>query len=408
MKNNKRKTPYRWFILILGSLTNAVVVAIPAMSLSVFLPVISKELDLTLLQSGLVWGISSLPLIISSTLSGILDDRFGTKRILMVACLFTGTSITLRGFANQFQSLLAVVFLSGFFAPMVSISNIKNTSIWFSDRERGLANGVLTLGMALGFFFGSMFSSTLVSPIMGGWRNAYIFYGLISTAFVIPWALSRSTPEGTELNYEKLSKEIIAERFLSITKKKKIWLIGLSIMLVSGGVQGFIGYLPLYLRGIGWEEVSSDGALASFHLASMLGVIPLTIISDKLSIRKPLIMVGSLMSAFGIGSLFLLKNKLIWGAVILAGLTRDTVMAILFTMIAETEGLKRQQTGIAIGFVMIFLGLGNLVSPPLGNKFAEIANNVPFIFWSILCLLGFITISWIRERHASTMSPDNN
>ena len=60
------------------------------------------------------------------------------------------------------------------------------------------------------------------------------------------------------------------------------------------------------------------------------------------------------------------------------------------TSIMETEGVGAGYAGTAIGMVMIFGGIGNLVAPPLGNSLAGIDPAFPFIFWAALTVVGLI------------------
>jgi hypothetical protein len=66
MTNNSSNSKTKWLVLILGALTNAMVLAVPGMGLSVLFPEISADLKLNLVEAGVIWGVGSLSLIISS------------------------------------------------------------------------------------------------------------------------------------------------------------------------------------------------------------------------------------------------------------------------------------------------------------------------------------------------------
>jgi MFS family permease len=168
-----------------------------------------------------------------------------------------------------------------------------------------------------------------------------------------------------------------------------------------------LGYLPLYLRGLGWPEASADGALATFHTVSMLCTLPIALGSDRLGSRRRVLLATALMTALGSGLLSVANGLWVWLAMILAGLVRDGFMAIFLTMIVESDGVGPAYAGTATGFVMIFLGLGNVFAPPLGNSLAGVAPSAPFVFWMALTLLGVVGIVLTREpalspRAAST------
>jgi sugar phosphate permease len=110
---------------------------------------------------------------------------------LLVGCLLAGLFGILRGISNGFVALAAGMFLIGMVTPLVPLNTLKVCGQWFSRRQWGLASGVLSMGMALGFLLGSLFSATVLSPWLGGWRNVLYFYSGIALLLSIPWAFTR-------------------------------------------------------------------------------------------------------------------------------------------------------------------------------------------------------------------------
>ena len=386
---------YKWYIMILGALTNMVVVATPSIGLSVLLPQISKELGLDILQAGLVWGISALPMLFASLMGGTLVDRVGPKRILIVSCLLMSLAGAARGLSPNFGWLMATVFLNGSLGPLVTLSNFKNAVLWFKPQERGIANGIATIGMASGFFIGSLVSATYLSPLVNGWRNVFFLYGAIGVLFIIPWALTHQLPKSMESAETDLSPRDFRTSLLHLAKIKNIWLLGLAVMGVSGGLQGMLGYMPLYLQNIGWSVASTGRVLAAFHIASMTCVLPFTILSDKLDSRSKLLVAAALLTALGMGALVFVEQLAVWLIMILVGSTRDGFMAVFFTRVSEERGVNKAEVGMAIGFVMFFIGLGSLIAPPIGNSLENQGLvSFPLVFWSILALFGGVCLTW--------------
>ncbi|GAI98627.1 unnamed protein product, partial [marine sediment metagenome] len=183
---------YRWYILTLGALTHTFAVAMPMMSLPVLFKEISVDLDLNLVQIGTVWGMASLAGMFVVLIGGLLGDRFGVKRTLMTLCFLAGLAGALRGLSGSFISLATTMFLFGILNASIPINVHKVASIWFPGRHLGLANGILSLGMGLGLTAGAMISATILSPLLGGWRNVLLLYGAISIGISILWLLTRS------------------------------------------------------------------------------------------------------------------------------------------------------------------------------------------------------------------------
>jgi MFS family permease len=178
---------------------------------------------------------------------------------------------------------------------------------------------------------------------------------------------------------------------------KNIWLLGFTLFGVSGCIQGVLGYLPTYLRDLGWEAIRADGALSAFHTISMVFVLPIALWSDRLGSRKRLLMIAIVMVVLGTGLLSFASGGWVWLAVLLAGFVRDAFMAIFITMVIETEGIGTLYAGTATGLTMAISGVGNMIAPPLGNSLAFLWPGAPFAFWAGLSLLGMACLSWVKK-----------
>lgn len=123
-------------------------------------------------------------------------------------------------------------------------------------------------------------------------------------------------------------------------RNKNVWLINLSMMGYVGCIQGMIGYLPLYLRSFKeWQPTSADGALAVFTGFSTLGAIPISLLSDRLGRRKYFILVIVTIAILGVGLLSIADGIFIWGILIMVGIGRDSLVALVSTSVVESEGI---------------------------------------------------------------------
>jgi MFS family permease len=403
MENNNHQTKIRWLILALAALTNTIVVAAPGMSMSVLFKEISSDLNLDLVQVGLVWGISSLPGIVTVLAGGAIADRFGPKRVLILACLVSGLTMAFRGLASDFGTLLAAMFVSGFLSPVITMNTFKACGMWFSGRQIGLASGVLSMGMALGFMLGSLFSATLLSPWLGGWRNVMFFYGALGVLLAIPWIFTRARPASAGIPASLIDTGSMRRNLAHVARIRNVWLYGLTILGIGGCIQGTLGYIPLYLLGQGWPQASADGALATFHTVSLICVIPIALWSDKIGSRKKILVAAALMIISGVSLLSVARGPLVWVAVCMAGMVRDGFMAVFMTSILESPGVGPEYAGTAIGMVMVFSGIGSLLAPPIGNSLGDISPGLPFLFWAALMLLGFTGLFLAKERLKQTV-----
>ena len=388
---------YRWYILTLGALTHTFAVAMPMMSLPVLFKEISVELDLNLVQIGTVWGMIPLAGIFVVLIGGLLGDRFGVKRTLSTLCFLAGLAGALRGLSGSFISLATTMFLFGILNASIPINVHKVASIWFPGRHLGLANGILSLGMGLGLTAGAMISATILSPLLGGWRNVLFLYGAISIGISILWLLTRSELGQVESPSGYAGTVLFRQALSRVVRIRGVWFLGLIMLGQVACTTGMIGYLPLYLRGIGWTAASADGALAASNSASMMVAIPMVLLSDKLGSRKTILLAAMLITAIGVGLLSVVGGAMVWVSVIIASIARDGFMAVTITMIMETEGVGAAYAGTALGLAMTLSRVGGIISPPVGNSLAGINPGLPFIFWAALAAVALFGFHFLKD-----------
>ncbi|MBI4927795.1 MAG: MFS transporter, partial [Anaerolineae bacterium] len=231
-------------------------------------------------------------------------------------------------------------------------------------------------------------SATVISPLLGGWRAVMFFYGGLALLLALPWFFIRQPAQaGGQNAAPRLS---MRQAFVHVLKIRNVWLLGITILGMSGCVQGVLGYLPLHLRNTGWSATSADSALATFHLLSLICTIPIAMISDRLGTRKWVMVVTTLMMLTGVSLLGVVSGPWVWAAVVLAGMVRDGYMAVLMTNVIEIKDVGVAYAGTATGMVMFFSGIGNLVSPPVGNSLAAVSPGAPFFFWAGLLGMGML------------------
>jgi len=395
MESNPQSN-YKWYILSLGTATHVFVAAMPLFCMPVLFKEISLELDLNLVQLGVVWGISMLPILFGAFAVGLISDKFGSARTLGVACLLQGVVGALRGISGDFTSLAITMFLFGLFSVPLTIATHKAAGQWFSQRQLGLANGILACGFGLGNMLGAIVSATVLSPLLGGWRNLMFLYGAIAIVAGFLWLAARRTPSSDGVS-QPMEAIPFRQALSHVVRIKAVWLLAFFQLGVMGYSMGLIGYLPLYLLSVGWTQVSADGALAAFGAASVLGVIPLSLLSDKVGLRKAFLYGGLFLVIIGVSMLIASGGMIVWLAVILAGLVQEAFFAISITMVMETRGVGVTYAGAAIGLATMFAGIGGFFGPPLGNRLAEIDPRFAFAFWLALAVATLIVFFFVEE-----------
>lgn len=396
-ESSQKNQKYRWYILAMVTASGTLVATILYSCMPVLFKEISDDLGLSLVEIGTIWGLGSLAGIFVSIIAGVLSDRFGVKLVLSVFSILTGITGALRGISNSYAILAATVFINGIFRMIVPVTLTKTIGIWFKGEKLGLAMGISAMGMGLGLMLGPLISATILSPILGGWRNVMYFYGAISVGMGILWILLGREPdqgEATNVTSEKIPFRLA---FSKLIRFKTLWIMGLILFLRQGCMIGMTGYLPLYLREQGWGVASADGVLAIYFAVSTICVVPLSYLSDKIGSRKAILYPGVLVTMACVALLPVVEGSVIWILIVCAGIFMDSFMSISVTMLVETQGLKMVHTGTAIGIVFSIANIGIAASPPIGNSLASINPGAPFYFWSFLALLALLPLVLAKE-----------
>ncbi|MBI5880210.1 MAG: MFS transporter [Chloroflexi bacterium] len=391
--------PYRWLILALTVATAAIVVAVPAMAVPVLSREIANELHMDLVQVGLLTTTTALMSIALSLAAGAIGDRFGARNTIAAACFLAAITGALRGLSDSFAALIATTLLFGLATPLISINLSKTCAIWFAARERGRANGALSAGMALGFLLGSLLSASVLSPLLGGWRHVLFALGGAAALIGLLWLATRHPEEGPHLQ-----RMPALAGLAQVTRMRNLWIMALGALGYGGCVNAALAYLPLYLRDIGWSGPNADQTVAAFHAVSLLGTIPIGVLSDRLGKRRGFLLLGAGLMAAGTGTLAVAGGGLIVAAVLLAGVMRDGFMTVYMTTVMETKGVGAALTGSAIGFVQMFFMLGGVFSPPLGNSLVAIHPAAPFVFWAALAAAATAAFTLVDTRQLETHS----
>jgi cyanate permease len=390
---------FRFYVLILAAVTCTFTVAMQQVCMTVLFKEISEELGLSLVQLGVIWGIPAFAGVVAVFFAGLLADRYGAIRVMAIACILSGTFGALRGTTDGFLSLALVTF---FFAlPMWVIPNnvFKVTATWFSGRRMVVANGVISAGMGLGFTVGALISATTLSPLFGSWRGVVILYGGMSVLVGLTWLLTVRQHHQLRLGASP-EKVPLRQSIARVFPLKSIWFLGLTMLGFSGCIQGLIGYLPTYLRDIGWSVASADGPLSVFSGLSMLGVIPLTMLSSKIGLKKAVLFPILVVTIVGVALVPVMGDAMVWVIMVIVGVARDGFMAIALTISTETEGVGVVYAGTAMGLTQTLMSVGGLISPALGNSLADPANPAapyPFFVWAAFGMLGLIAFCFVKE-----------
>jgi NNP family nitrate/nitrite transporter-like MFS transporter len=388
-------------MLALCALTPLCVVTLPNMSLPPLFATIGADLGLSLVEIGVIWGIGSFAGIFFALIGGTLGDRFGTRATLFAACFLTGLFGLTRGFSADFISLLITALLFGVFQAIIPVMLFKLARQWFPSEQLGMASGVISAGFAAGLMLGPLLSTSVILPVLGGWRQVLVFYGILAIVVSGLWLVVHPVEERRASSQQAS----LAQSLRHVVQLRNLWILGIGGLGISACFQGFSGYLPTYLKSIGWETLEADRALAAFFVTSLTAVIPLSILSDKLRLRRGFLIFAALVISLGIGLVGFVEGSLILLVIAATGFVFDSFMAILNASVLEVDGVTGVYAGTAIGFAVMIRNLGGTFSPAIGNSLTPLGLNVPFFFWCAMGLFGVFMFAFVLNTSWRTTHP---
>src|SRR5262249_25619663 len=155
---------------------------------------IIDDLQLSLLQMGVVFSAFTLAYSVFEIPSGWLGDVKGPRRVLTRIVLWWSAFTMLTGAARGLYSLVAIRFLFGAGEAGAFPNIARSFSRWFPVRERGRANGVMFLGSRIGGMLSAPIALLLVTR--WGWRVSFVFFGALGIVWAAAWYLwYRDRPE---------------------------------------------------------------------------------------------------------------------------------------------------------------------------------------------------------------------
>ena len=394
----KHNPNYKWYILALTMLTYAVIAGASRYCIPVLFKEMADDLNLSVVAVGTIWGMDPLAGVFVGLPSGLLADRFGVKRTLTVVCIMAGIFGALRGFSVNFMTMAAIMFLFGLMAASTPSIVPKVTAEWFSGKRLGLANALINVAWSIGAMGATMFSATVFSPHLGGWRNIMFLYGVPAVALGFLWLFTGREPDKTE-NPELVTTKIPFRQAIShVVRIKEVWIIGLVTLANWGANMGFVGYLPLYLRNIGWTPASADSAITIMSAVMSIGSIPMVLLSDKLRSRKGVLILSMSSLAVGLALLPYANSASVWVILVITSFLRSGAGSLFNVMIFETKGVGSTYGGTAIGLASTVSMIGAFLAPPLGNTLVDIDKGLPFVFWSCLAVIGIPLLLLIKSK----------
>lgn len=211
-------------------------------------------------------------------LAGPISDRYGRRFILLVGTTWMTTALVLHLLAESYLAMLGVRALAGMAGGILGGVAVAYVGDYFPYERRGLANGWVMSGFALGQVLGIPIGAVMAERF--GFKSPFlalaVFMGLAS---VLTWT---KVPQPNVPLARELSLASALGKYRGLVTRRTTAAAALSYFIMFFGVGEYIAYLPTWLEAA--FHVSADTVAGMFAVGGLAAVFA-NPIAGKLSDR---------------------------------------------------------------------------------------------------------------------------
>ena len=418
----ERNGRVRW-VLIAWLFVLSAVAYLDRVNVSIAGKMIAAEYGLTNQQLGWVFSSFVMGYALFQAPSGRVADRFGARRALTLAAIwwaaFSVISALLPAFAYVLPALMLVRFTLGAGESIMYPASNRIVARWIPVPERGLANGLIFMGVGVG----AGLTPPLITTVMlrYGWRASFIVCGFIGLAAGAVWLIiARDSPDEHRWVSEGERAQIAAGIPAGVSAPPLPWRViganrNVQLLTLSYFCYGYSAYIFftwffIYLstvRGLDLK-VSAVYAMLPF-LAMAVGSGLGGFISDRLSKRygRRVGRCGLAVVSIGLAAIFIAAGTQLESArlatVILAG-GAGTLYLAQSSFWSVSADIAGSSAGAVSGVMNMGAQLGGVVTasltPWVADRFGWTGS---FLVAAGLCVIG--AAAWVAVRPEEPVAP---
>ncbi|WP_019447167.1 MFS transporter [Cupriavidus sp. BIS7] len=289
------RSSVRWKIFLM-MLCLVAINYIDRASLSVAMPLIAKEFDLSPAMQGLILSSFFWTYAFMQVPGGMLADKYKPRIVIATATVFWGAFQALAAVCTNSTALLLTRLGLGAAEAPIYPAGGKLNAIWMTKNERGRGATLLDGGAPLGAALGSLIIAGLISEL-GSWRMSFVVAGVGTVlAGAVAWWYIRNSPREHQGVNEQEARHIedalaqehseepanLSGRSLDFFKYRSVWCMAISWMCFNAVFYGLLTWMPTYLsRARGFDLKQMGGASFTIFFAGFIGEMIGGWIADK-------------------------------------------------------------------------------------------------------------------------------
>jgi len=345
----------------------SVTIAITVMNMTLIVPVIPDYADhfrVSLAAAASLVSVFAAGRLVSRFWGGLGADRFGARRISLVATIVVALGAVGAAVVDGFWLLLGARLVQGLAVGALGVAANQHMLLITPRAVLGRATAIFQTGIVLGASLGPVFGGVLAD--LGDLRTPFWAQAVLSLA-LIPVILVVMKPGHTEVRTVRASVRM-ARHLLRQPVFMGVMALGFALFFLRAGARNAL--LPAYADEVGGLSSTAIGMVVSASsLTSVIAMIPTGRLVDRVG-RKPVTLIGVVVVAASV-ALYGLTSSL-WGLLAvsgLAGLTVGLASVPLPTMVGDLAPPGSE--GIASGLFRMAADLGWIIGPLVLGAMAD-------------------------------------
>jgi MFS family permease len=358
-------------------------------------PFLVEDLGIDYASVGLLIGLYLAPGMVLAFPAGLLGQRFGDKRIVVIGLLLMFVGGFLAGVTDTYEVVVAGRFLSGIGAVLLSVLLTKMATDWFAERELVLAIAILLNSWPIGIGLALVTLGPLAEA--SSWSTAFYATAAAAVVGLLLMATLYRSPE-TEEAADAHGAKITA---LSIREIGHVSLAGVVWALYNVAYAILPGFVPSFLIGRG-TSIAEAGFIISLNTWLFVASVQIGgMLAQRFGRSTTIIVVGSTILGAGLLLLPLVSSPL-W-VVVVMGIFGGAPAGAIVALPAEILAPKNRAPGLGLFITWYFAAMATLL--PLAGWFQDITGDAgaPLYFGGLVALASLPFLALLRALQRRTL-----
>lgn len=419
---------FQWRTILLCALI-AFLDGMDTQSIGIAAPFIVDSLHVPRSRLGMVFSAAILGAMLGAFLMGFAADRFGRKRVLIASVFVFGAGTIATGFANDYDTLLAIRFLTGIGLGGAAPCFLTLASEYAPRQRRAAISSILWAAFPLGGMAGGFVNSWLIAQ--HGWHAIFLVGGAMPLALVLVLALllpespsylvgARRQAALAKVAARLLGQPVAPDTRFTMSEEKvqgasfrllfaegrarTTLMLSIPFLLAFGTLAVLVLWTPALLRDLGIAPAQTAIVIGFHGLGALVGMASAGRMIERfgaLPVLVPALVLGAASTALvGVGATSVASASLVLalaGVFVGFGASGGIALAVM----AYPPGIR--STGI--GWQMGMGRLGQVLAPVLTGALLAAGISSAGTFYVVaaapLAAALFVVLALRQARHGA-------